>query len=178
MAWKGYVVCDRAMVDPKAAWLDALALRSYELDQAISQSQVLYFVATMADFVPPTIGDSNQNGDGSDHGSSSGQDTSNHRQSMCSENFACVALGLTGGHCCPTTAGIQLDCCSSASSGTTREEGSTVSSSPASASQQQETSSVNQSCSSNTACAALDLVGSCCPTESGVRLGCCDDSTS
>ena len=178
MAWKGYVVCDRAMVDPTAAWQDALALRSYELDQAISQSQVLYFVATMEDFVPPTNADSDKNGDGSDQdSSSSGQDTSNNSQSMCSENAACVALGLTGGYCCPTTAGIQLDCCSS--SDTTTKEDSAVSSSPQPVSQQQEPPSTgHESCSSNTACAALNLVGSCCPTESGVRLGCCDDSTS
>jgi len=67
MAWRGYVVCDRAMVEPTRAWGDALGrLRSCELDSAISLSQVLYFIAATDGFVAPTgeHADADDRGDG------------------------------------------------------------------------------------------------------------------
>ena len=50
MAWKGYVVGDRAIIDPNGAWDDALKLISYELDAALSLSQLLYFISTRKSF--------------------------------------------------------------------------------------------------------------------------------
>lgn len=156
MAWKGYVICDRAFIDPAAAWKDALDLRSYELDSAISQSQVLYFVATMDDFVPPIP---------TDHTGTSGNQNDraqfSHNSELCAEHSGCSSLGLTGG-CCPTSAGAYLGCCDS---GTTTTK-------PASAAPRK----FAQLCTENQACSDLGLQGLCCPSSNGVYLGCCNTS--
>eukprot|EP00957_Ditylum_brightwellii_P101793 7757852-Ditylum_brightwellii.AAC.2 len=39
MAWRGYVICDEAMVDPNSAWAKASNIYSPELDSALSKSQ-------------------------------------------------------------------------------------------------------------------------------------------
>jgi endo-1,3(4)-beta-glucanase len=116
MAWQGYLVCNRAIVDPDAAWEGAQRLFSPELDSALSKSQVLYWVATRPGFVAPvespaapspvekSVLEANQpkKGDAHDAGGNA----------LCSVHQACLHAGLSGS-CCPTTEGLLLDCCSS-----------------------------------------------------------------
>mmetsp|Transcript_9400 Transcript_9400/g.14530 ORF Transcript_9400/g.14530 Transcript_9400/m.14530 type:complete len:1006 (+) Transcript_9400:256-3273(+) len=45
--WKGYAVCNHAIIDPVKAWKEAQELVSVELDEGISKSQVLYFVNSL-----------------------------------------------------------------------------------------------------------------------------------
>jgi hypothetical protein len=99
MAWRGYVVSDHAIVDPMAAWSDAQELVSYELDAALSKSQVLYWISTRPGF-NFTAGPSNI---------SKSQPT-NPILTMCEANAACAEVGLTG-FCCPTSDGVSLGCC-------------------------------------------------------------------
>lgn len=47
MEWKGYAVCNHAIIDPMKAWKEAQELDSAELDEGISKSQVLYFVNSL-----------------------------------------------------------------------------------------------------------------------------------
>jgi len=61
----------------------------------------------------------------------------------CAAHSACSMLE---GNCCPTDAGVTLDCCAAAS------------------------------CSSNPGCASLGLEGNCCPDDSGLMLECCSSS--
>jgi len=92
MAWRGYLVCNHAIVDPKAAWHEATTqLVSYELDSSLSLSQVLYWISTRPyanltdiemDVANPT----------------------------CEGNAACAQLDLKG-NCCPTDTGVYLGCC-------------------------------------------------------------------
>lgn len=65
-------------------------------------------------------------------------------KAKCSANVACAAKKLAG-DCCPTTSGVNLDCCKVKSA----------------------------RCSDNTACKNLGLQGNCCPTKDGVLLDCC-----
>ena len=50
MAWKGYTTSIHAIVDPTKAWEDAQGLVSYELDSALSKSQVLYWISNRPGF--------------------------------------------------------------------------------------------------------------------------------
>jgi len=164
MAWKGYVVCDRALVNPTAAWEDALSLRSYELDQAISQSQVLYFASTKSGFVAletPTKQPEEKKSGAASAASSLGKPS-------CAENKACAALGLTG-NCCPASSGAFLGCCDAAQNG--------GSSNPMSSNAETKSESRDggsSSCAQNKVCAGLGLTGFCCPTPEGNSLDCCD----
>lgn len=146
MAWKGYVVADKAILDASSAWNDATQLRSYELDSALSQSQVYYWISTMDGFVAPS---SSQVTTGEENSATS------HSGSSCSSNPACANLGIAG-ECCPTADNIMLGCCNEHSSPQT----------------QQETS--ESTCQSNQDCAAIGLLGKCCPTADGTMLGCCN----
>lgn len=116
-AWKGYAVCDRALIEPTEAWNDALKLQSNQLDQAISLSQILFFIATMdgfsitassdeIDIVPP----SSNSSPGHQSPTNSKSETSD--LSSCAANSKCSALGLKG-LCCPTPSGTTLSCCDS-----------------------------------------------------------------
>jgi endoglucanase Acf2 len=96
MAWRGYTVCDKAMIEPSSAWVDALALRSYELDSGISQSQVLYFTSTSDGFVPPP--------------NEVHEEKPDPATASCKANKECASLNL-GGDCCPTPEGTLLGCC-------------------------------------------------------------------
>lgn len=62
----------------------------------------------------------------------------------CAAHAACGGLD---GNCCPTDAGVTLDCCGAAT------------------------------CSSNPTCASLGLDGNCCPTDAGLMLECCSSSS-
>ncbi|CAJ1937948.1 unnamed protein product [Cylindrotheca closterium] len=156
MAWKGYVVCDLALLDPNKAFQDALKLRSFELDQAISQSQVLYFASTMASFDDSNITASNDD-------SSTGSDMNSP---YCADHPGCNSLALTG-LCCPAPSGANLGCCGSKSSA---EGGNTTNATETTSNE----SDSDSSCSLYEACEAAGLSGSCCPTEGGVQLLCCD----
>ena len=171
MAWKGYVVCDRAMMDPTAAWEDALELRSYELDQAISQSQVLYFASTTDGFENPKQPAADSTDKQQDN--ASGTDTS----ASCIQNKACADLGLTG-LCCPSSAGLYLGCCDSSSSNNAEKNmhdtgTSTVETETSVKSGLSATSNGVASCTEHQACADLGLLGLCCPAPNGQNLSCC-----
>lgn len=62
----------------------------------------------------------------------------------CAAHSACSELE---GNCCPTDAGVTLDCC-----------GATL-------------------CSSHPECASLGLAGNCCPDDFGLQLDCCSSSS-
>jgi endo-1,3(4)-beta-glucanase len=116
MAWLGYVIADQAIVDPVSAWREAQNLASYELDSALSKSQVLYWISTRPGFnaTVPSSDKSNSTRSGSPRKSTSEPDTKskpNSQSTMCEDNQACAKLGLTG-FCCPTSTGSFLGCCS------------------------------------------------------------------
>jgi len=46
-AWKGYSVCNHAIIDPMKAWEEAQKLASADLDEGLSKSQVLYFIMSL-----------------------------------------------------------------------------------------------------------------------------------
>jgi len=92
MAWRGYLVCNHAIIDPAAAWMEAKKLVSYQLDSGISLSQVLYFIGTR----PPNLPQYNVTAEDSDP--------------SCSANPQCAALNLVG-DCCPANSGVFLGCC-------------------------------------------------------------------
>lgn len=122
MAWRGYTTAIHSIIDPKAAWKEATDLVSYELDAALSKSQVLYFVSQQ----PGLSGSSNTTLSPKEgnikHGTSPPTDapktspdksptfSSSPSASSCERNPNCVAAGLSG-ECCPTTSGTFLDCC-------------------------------------------------------------------
>ena len=143
------------MIDPNEAYNDALKLRSYELDQAISQSQVLYFASTTDGFKTQTLLnnklDSNNYVPTTDGGAS------------CLDNYACKDLGLTG-LCCPTSEGINLGCCDS----------NNIPDKTIVLNSHKKDNPGSDSCSNNMGCASLGLTGQCCPTTHGITLSCCD----
>jgi len=71
---------------------------------------------------------------------------------QCSAHSECSHLG---GDCCPTTAGVQLDCCDDDSDGTTPPLGGA------------------QLCSAHPECVEAQLGGDCCPAPGGIFLECC-----
>lgn len=101
MAWRGYTISDKALVYPTDAWNDATKLRSYELDSALSQSQVYFWIASMNGFNASVILDESSNDSPSGHMSES---------ASCDNHQGCALLQLQG-VCCPTGDGIMLGCC-------------------------------------------------------------------
>jgi len=115
MAWRGYLVCNQAMVNAEAAWEAAQKLYSRELDSALSLSQVLYWVATRGDF-SIAVNETSENlpspedpfaGDSS---APKGEGSGGSSESSCSSHHTCADAGLTG-QCCPTADGLSLECC-------------------------------------------------------------------
>jgi hypothetical protein len=92
MAWRGYLVCQHAMIDPAAAWKEAQSLVSYELDSAISLAQVLYFIATRSPDLPQY------------------NVTFKDTDPSCAASTDCSSLNLEG-DCCPAANGVFLGCC-------------------------------------------------------------------
>ena len=117
MPWRGYVVCNHAVINPNAAWKEAQSLFSPTLDSGISKSQVLYFIATRPDFNPslavnhtssPSLSwDTLRNKSVPSKNNISGSDSG---ASACLVHPTCASSGLVG-ECCPTPDGINLDCC-------------------------------------------------------------------
>jgi len=114
MAWRGYVISDQAIINPTSAWTEAQKLVSYELDSAISKSQVLYWISTRPGFNTSTaVEKSNYTKTSNTTSTSRPADTSKpySQSTRCEDNKECSKLGLTG-FCCPTSGGKFLGCCS------------------------------------------------------------------
>ena len=168
MAWKGYVVADRAIIDPNGAWDDAKKLISYELDAALSLSQLLYFISTRKEFSASEIG-------GSDSSSRPSNSTSSS-SSACELHPDCVDLGLSG-ECCPTSDGTMLGCCGGSNGDSSVENNEAVptaaETTKESSGEESGSSTSGSSCSAHPQCVDAELTGRCCPTEAGDFLECC-----
>lgn len=105
MAWRGYVVCDFAIIDPNQAWQAAIDLFSPTLDSALSKSQVLYWIATRAGFDASNATSIRKAASSTPNSQSESANTA-----LCSANPVCSNSSL-GGLCCPTREGSFLDCC-------------------------------------------------------------------
>jgi Predicted glycosyl hydrolase len=101
MAWRGYTISDKALIFPTEAWQDATSLRSYELDSALSQSQVYFWIASMNGFNASVISTDVANDDNSGHSS---------EDASCDKHQGCALLNLEG-LCCPSSDGVMLGCC-------------------------------------------------------------------
>ena len=173
-AWRGFVVADHAIIDPNGAWEEAQQLFSPTLDAGLSKTQLLFFVATRANFDASEI---------SEDTSSSAAALPGTPASSCRNHPACVDANLIG-VCCPTPAGSFLGCCGadSKAAGTTTTTTSGDDQIPATNSEivpadSSASTESSASCSSNPFCADANLVGNCCPTLEGVFLGCCAAAT-
>lgn len=161
MAWRGYVVSMHAIVDPNDAWKEAQELVSYELDAALSKSQVLYFISQRAGFNVTEELPSETHAEKAAKAS----------QAACSSYPACQQVGLQG-QCCPTGSGDFLGCCgSSGAELSSSVSDTTPSSSKASSSSNNEDKAA--SCESHSKCLDAGLTGQCCPTLQGDQLECC-----
>ncbi|KAG7355635.1 glycosyl hydrolase family 81 protein [Nitzschia inconspicua] len=117
MAWRGYTISIHSIIDPERAWKDAQGLISYELDAALSKSQVLYFISQQPGYGRSSITESSSK-NGKDEKSSPTQAPSktipikipSASSSSCENHPNCVAAGLSG-ECCPTSSNSFLDCC-------------------------------------------------------------------
>lgn len=124
-AWKGYSICNEAILDPNNAWIEAQNLISAQLDSGLSKSQVLFWVSTREGFSPGTTAEVTTNN--SDLGGEEQSDVIEPEQSKpvaskptnkgdsnalasCTSHQKCVAENLTGS-CCPTNEGVFLRCC-------------------------------------------------------------------
>jgi len=145
MHWKGFFVCDHAIIDYGEAWKQARSLESGQLDEGLSLSQIYYWIATRSSDSEPDI-EVPVTKDGVDYSQS------------CFLNSGCKHLNLNG-DCCPTPNGDYLGCCA-------RDA-------VVPPGQSKEVTESEKSCDSNPSCASLKLEGDCCPTPGGVFLGCC-----
>lgn len=115
MAWRGYVISDHAIIDPPKAWQEAQKLVSYQLDSAVSKSQILYWISTRPGFNGTvehvqSLNDKDGTTATDVSGASQSTDTTKSKQ-RCENNSDCATLSLTG-QCCPTSEGKFLGCCS------------------------------------------------------------------
>lgn len=134
-AWKGYSICNEAILDPNMAWLEAQELVSNQLDSGLSKSQALFWIVTREGFSPGTTVEVSFDGDMSDveddvsdggivpdehQGPSHDKNASpakpakgnsNASLASCARHDKCVAANLQGS-CCPTGEGVFLRCCS------------------------------------------------------------------
>jgi hypothetical protein len=151
------------MLEPNKAWKDALQLRSYELDQAISQSQVLYFASTMADF---DDGDDVESHSVSEEDAEETDEASGGVSVLCIDHQGCALLQLRG-NCCPPMPGeANLGCC---------DKVDTIPVQGADVAGKEPNSPGSALCSDNKACEALGLNGVCCPAPGGAHLSCCNE---
>mmetsp|Transcript_32239 Transcript_32239/g.56125 ORF Transcript_32239/g.56125 Transcript_32239/m.56125 type:complete len:1316 (+) Transcript_32239:58-4005(+) len=116
-AWKGYSICNEAIIDPNNAWIEAQSLVSRQLDPGLSKSQVLFWASTREGFSTGTtvdLHDDDATGTVPDrpvapsNNKNSGATTK--RLASCSSHEKCVAENLAGS-CCPTHEGVFLRCC-------------------------------------------------------------------
>ena len=119
MAWRGYTTAIHSIIDPNQAWKEAQDLVSFELDAALSKSQVLYFISQQPGFNATVSTASSKGKDGKKHDAEdsifkntpTSKGVSSSAASSCQSNPGCVSTGLTG-ECCPTSQNIFLECCS------------------------------------------------------------------
>ncbi|KAL7441785.1 hypothetical protein ACHAXH_008769 [Discostella pseudostelligera] len=111
IAWKGYSICNDAILHPNTAWIDAQKLASVQLDPGLSKSQVLFWISTRDGFSTNTTAKLSYNSDFSENESSEGQSASSSESADCANNEKCTAANIAGS-CCPTNDGTFLICCS------------------------------------------------------------------
>jgi endo-1,3(4)-beta-glucanase len=111
MAWCGYTTSIHSIIDPNKAWKEAQRLVSFELDAAVSKTQVLYFVSQRPGFDVSYGSTSTKKDSASSPPSSSASpesSSSSSTASSCDYHPRCENLS---GECCPTAQGLLLDCC-------------------------------------------------------------------
>ena len=100
MAWRGYTVSIHSIINANSAWKEAQDLVSYELDAALSKSQVLYFISGRPSFnVPVSVSEP-----------APSQTNLTNDSALCLSHLNCHAANLTG-LCCPTSDNQFLSCC-------------------------------------------------------------------
>jgi endo-1,3(4)-beta-glucanase len=104
MAWRGYTIADRGMIDPNGAWKDAAKLRSFELDSAVSKSQIYYWLSTSDGFIPSRAHNKTY------EEITAPSQSNDAASASCVANERCTDIGLKG-KCCPTSDGTFLGCC-------------------------------------------------------------------
>ena len=104
VAWKGYSICNDAILHPNTAWIDAQKLTSVELDPGLSKSQVLFWISTREGFSANTTAKLSYNSDLGEHSIDQGVSSCTNHEKCSAENIA--------GSCCPTNDGVFLLCCS------------------------------------------------------------------
>lgn len=98
----------------------------------------------------------------------------------CDKNPACKSKNLAG-LCCPTTAGVYLDCCKQAlkteggfcADGLDNDGNGKIDCNDPACSTKPECANLKPKCQDNKFCKAKGLTGACCPTTSGKYLDCC-----
>lgn len=113
MAWRGYTTSIHSIIDPNDAWMEAQSLVSFELDAAVSKTQVLYFISQRPGF-NVTYDDSSANKPNRASGKSSPAQSALASTDSSSLSSSCDAHPRCGsllGECCPTDEGVSLDCC-------------------------------------------------------------------
>jgi len=164
MAWKGYTLCDDSISNSSSAWEEAKSIRSYELDSAISLTQVYFFISTNTHFLP-----SRKSGAKSFEDKPVKADKKSASPALCENHNFCEESGLKG-FCCPTNGGAFLECCQSDSKFEMNKTNLSVDEG------ENKMNFSSARCENNGACSHLS--GFCCPSMSGIYLKCCEASNS
>jgi hypothetical protein len=113
MAWRGYTTAVHSIIDPQQAWKEAQDLVSFELDAALSKSQVLYFISQQPGFRVTGNNasiDTKSQKKPSTYQSAKSVSDQKGSSSSCESNPGCTSSGLNG-DCCPTSDNVFLECC-------------------------------------------------------------------
>jgi hypothetical protein len=171
MAWRGYTESIHAIIDPNQAWANAQSIVSYELDAAISKSQVLYWITGRPGFsVTMAVTDGGSSSQAKGH-----SNNSNDPAASCSAHSACDSAGISG-QCCPTTDGLFLGCCDHTgkdSGPAAKPKARHARTRTTDSDEDSAATTSTRSCHEHPDCIDLGLTGLCCPTSDGVLLGCC-----
>lgn len=126
-AWRGYSICNEAIIHPNNAWIDAQTLISNQLDPGLSKSQVLFWISTRPGFSPGTTVEVSLDSNSDQQTNDDAQNTkksnavtattnpatnngNEHSLASCSSHEKCVEEDLIGS-CCPTNQDVFLRCC-------------------------------------------------------------------
>jgi len=145
-AWKGYSICNEAIVDPNNAWLEAQSLISTQLDPGLSKAQVLFWVSTREGFLSSTTVEAQQVSKSDVIG-----DHEEGESDLNSDSSVVIPEQQEASSSSSTNSNIPKPTNSGGVSSTT---------------------SLGR-CSSHEKCVAEGLLGVCCPTHEGVFLHCC-----
>ena len=107
-AWVGYVIANRAISDPNAAWTQVLSISSPKLDPGLSKSQLMYWIATRKGFSLSNASAPSSGSFAVPSQSPPSSSSSSSATGTCSTNPKCAALNLVGA-CCPTPNGVFLE---------------------------------------------------------------------